>query len=97
MKIMWSAQAKRDLRSIQKFIATDSEHQAQLQLVRLIERVEEAAKMPTKGHPVHEMPHTPLRETHCGSYRIIYLSEDQLLQVVTIIHMKQILPTQRLK
>ena len=97
MKITWSAQSKRDLKTIQKFIARDSEHQAQLQIIRLIERVEATSRMPTKGHPVHEIPTTSFRETHCGNYRIIFLSEPEELQIVTILHMKQILPLDRLQ
>ncbi|HEX7260827.1 MAG TPA: type II toxin-antitoxin system RelE/ParE family toxin [Luteolibacter sp.] len=52
MKITWSTQARRDLRAIRNFIARDSEHYAQLQIERIIQRVERAAAMPTMGHSV---------------------------------------------
>lgn len=97
MNIAWSDQARRDLCAIRDFIARDSEHYARLQVERLISRVEHAATMPSKGHPVHEFSESGLREVHEGSYRIIYLIQRDELQVVTDVHMKQRLTRKRLK
>jgi addiction module RelE/StbE family toxin len=97
MNIAWSAQARRDLCAIRDFIARDSEHYAHLQVERLISRVERTAGMPSRGHPVHEFIESDLREIHEGTYRIIYRIHDEELQVVTIVHMKQLLPRRRLR
>jgi len=97
MKITWSAQARRDLRAIREFIARDSKHYARLQIERLIDRVEHTADMPSKGHPVHEFLESSLREVHEGGYRIIYRIQDEELQVVTIVHMKQRITRRRLR
>ncbi len=97
MKIVWSAQARHDLRSIWDFIARDSEHYAQLQIERLISRVEGAARMPSRGHPVHEFNEVGLREVHEGFYRIIYAVWSDEFQVVTIVHMKQRITRRRLR
>jgi addiction module RelE/StbE family toxin len=97
MTIVWSAQARRDLHAIRDFIARDSEHYARLQIGRLISRVERAAGMPSKGHPVHEFIESGLREVHEGSYRIIYGIDDEEFQVVTIVHMKQRVTRRRLR
>ena len=97
MSITWSAQARRDLHSIRDFIARDSEHYAQMQIERLISRVERAAGMPSRGHPVHEFIESGLREVHEGSYRIIYGVSGDEFQVVTIVHMMQRLPRRRLR
>ncbi len=97
MSITWSAQARRDLHSIRDFIARDSEHYAQMQIERLISRVERAAGMPSRGHPVHEFIESGLREVHEGSYRIIYGVSGDEFQVVTIVHMRQRLPRRRLR
>ncbi len=96
MKITWSEQARRDLRAIRDFIARDSEHYAQVQVERLISRVERTAAMPTTGHPVHEFIDSGLREIHEGAYRIIYGTQTGEFQVVTIIHMRQRMPPSRL-
>lgn len=97
MNIEWSRQARSDLRAIRDYISRDSKHYAHLQARRLIERVEYAASKPMVGHPVHEFPELGLRETHQENYRIIYTFTEDLFQVVTIIHMRQILRKRRLK
>lgn len=97
MTIIWSEQARRDLCAIRDFIARDSEHYARLQIERLILRAEKAARMPSRGHPVHEFIEAGLREVHEGFYRIIYRIHDVELQVVTIVHMKQRVTRKRLR
>ena len=97
MTIIWSKQAWSDLCAIRDYIARDSQHYAQLQIERLISRVERAAGMPARGHPVHEFIESALREVHEGSYRIIYRIHDEDLQVVTIVHMKQRVTRKRLR
>lgn len=96
MNIFWSAQAEADLDAIQAFIARDSEHYAGLQIKRIVELVVYVASHPMVGHPVHEHPAAGLREVHSGSYRIIYRRADNLLVVVTVLHMRQRLPRKRL-
>jgi plasmid stabilization system protein ParE len=78
-------------------IARDSSHYADLHIQRLLERAEKAASMPSRGHPVHELPDAGLREVHEGNHRIIYRVLEDELQIVTLIHMKQRLPPQRLQ
>lgn len=97
MILVWSAQARRDLHAIRDFIARDSEHYARLQVERLISRVERTARLPYKGHPVHEFIESGLREVHEGSYRVIYAVADEEFQVVTIVHMKQRIGHRRLR
>ena len=97
MTLAWSEQARRDLCAIRDFIARDSVHYANLQIERLISRVERTSAMPTKGHPVHEFMESGLREVHEGYYRIIYRMENETMQVVTIVHMKQRVTRRRLR
>ena len=97
MNIIWSSQARKDLRAVEKFISRDSEFYAQQQVQRLIERVEKIAARPSTGHPVHEFPSANLREIHEGSYRIIYTFNESNFCVVTIVHMKQMLRPSRVR
>jgi mRNA-degrading endonuclease RelE of RelBE toxin-antitoxin system len=53
--------------------------------------------MPTMGHRLHEHPQLSMRETHEGNYRIIYTFMNEEMQVITIVHMKQVLRRRRLK
>jgi plasmid stabilization system protein ParE len=93
VKIVWSAEARQELRAIRRFIARDSEFYAARMVARIVERVEKTASHPTRGHPVHEYPEALLKEVHEAPYRIIYrVSGDQLF-VVTIVHFKKLLKT----
>jgi plasmid stabilization system protein ParE len=92
VNIVWSSEARKALRSIQKFIAQDSEFYAARMVSRIVERVERAAQSPAQGHPVHEYPEAPLKEVHESPYRIIYGFSEGELRVVTIVHFKQQLP-----
>lgn len=97
MKIIWSSQSRRDLKAIHAFIARDSEFYAQQQITRIIQRAEYISAMPIMGHRVHENSELDMRETHEGNYRIIYAFDDQSLQVVTIVHMKQMMKPRKLR
>ena len=89
MKIVWSSEARKELRAIRRFIARDSEYYAARVIASIVERVERAADHPTQGHPVHEYPELPLKEVHEAPYRIIYQLSPDRIQIVTIIHFKK--------
>ena len=93
MNIVWSTEARRSLRAIRRFIARDSEFYAVSMIGRIIDRVEAVARAPTKGHPVHEYPEEQLKEVHESPYRIIYRVSSLGLEVVTVVHFKQLLPS----
>lgn len=94
MKIVWSTEARKSLRAIRKFIGQDSQFYAARTVMRIIDRIELTATMPTQGHPVHEYPEAPLREVHESSYRIIYRVTDHELHIITVVHFRQALPNQ---
>ena len=89
MKIIWSAEARKDLRAIKRFIARDSEFYAARMVASIVERVEKMAVHPTQGHPVHEYPEQLLREVHQDPYRIIYQVSAEQVEIVTIVHFKK--------
>jgi len=89
VKIVWSAEARKSLAAIRRYIAQDSEFYAVRMVARIVERVERAVLSPSQGHPVHEYPEAPLREIHESPYRVIYAYSDTEFRVVTIVHFKQ--------
>jgi plasmid stabilization system protein ParE len=89
VKIVWSSEARKELRAIKRFIARDSEYYAARVVASIVERVERASEHPTQGHPVHEYPEQPLREVHEAPYRIIYQPLPDRIQIVTIVHFKK--------
>ena len=96
MNIGWSSEARRSLRAIERYIGRDSEFYAASMVARIIERVEQTAGCPTRGHPVHEYPEEPLKEVHEPPYRIIYDFSETEFWVVTIVHFKEKLERDRL-
>jgi plasmid stabilization system protein ParE len=97
VKITWSTESRKALRSIRRYIGQDSEFYAQRFVARIVERVERAAQAPTQGHRVHEYPERPLKEVHVAPYRIIYSFAEDELRVVTIVHFAQQLPERLLE
>ena len=89
MNIIWSTEARKDLRAIRSFIARDSEFYAAQMGRRIVERVEAIAITPKRGHRVHEYPELALREVHEPPYRIIYRITDKAVEIVTLVHFKR--------
>jgi toxin ParE1/3/4 len=89
VNLVWSAEARQELRAIRRFIARDSEFYADRMVARLVERAESVLAAPRRGHPVHEYPEQPLKEVHEPPYRIIYAVAAETITVVTIVHFKQ--------
>ena len=96
MTIGWSAEARRSLRAIRRYISQDSGFYAARMVARIIERVERVALAPGQGHPVHEYPEEPLREVHESPYRIIYQFSATAFWVVTVVHFKEQFDQKRL-
>jgi toxin ParE1/3/4 len=89
VKIIWSAEARKELRAIKRFIARDSEYYAARMVTSIVERVEKMAVHSTQGHPVHEYPEQSLREVHQDPYRIIYQTTSEQIEIITIVHFKK--------
>ena len=89
MNLVWSTEARQELRAIRRFIARDSEFYADRTVHRLIERAESILSSPRRGHPVHEYPEQALKEIHEPPYRLIYQITPDTILIVTIVHFKQ--------
>jgi toxin ParE1/3/4 len=82
-KIIWSQQAREDLRDIVTFIAKDNRAIAESFGCLLMSKVDLLAQFPRLGRVVPEEQDENIREIIFRSYRIVYqVIEDQ--QVVTI-------------
>lgn len=89
MKLVWSTEARKDLRAIRSFIARDSEFYAAQMVQRLVERSEAIATAPKRGHRVHEYPELALREIHEPPYRLIYRITGDTVEIITLVHFKR--------
>jgi len=82
--IVWSARARRDLTSIQDFIAEDDPSAAERWVDGLASAVELAARLPNSGRIVPELQRPEVRELVRGGYRIVYRVESKRILVLTV-------------
>lgn len=87
-KIIWSLQARDDLREIVMFIAADNPTAAETLGFRLISKVDLLANFPELGRVVPEANDESIREIILRPYRIIYqvLPAQPAVAIVRIWH-----------
>lgn len=82
--IEWSTRALRDLEAIDAFITQDDPVAANRWVMKLIDRAERAAKLPSAGRVVPEIGHGSIREVRLKTYRIVYAVHAQGIKVLTV-------------
>jgi toxin ParE1/3/4 len=85
-KIVWTRQAKEDLRAIREYIARDAPATAvaYTRLLRL--SVSRLREFPFSGQVVPEIGKQHIREMIHGNYRIIYRVQNSLVEILTVFH-----------
>ena len=92
MKVVWSRSAIGQLQSIYDYIARDSEQYALRMVDRLTRKSERIVEQNESGQIVPEYDDRSIREILEGSYRIIYVSRDETITILAIIHGARLLP-----
>jgi plasmid stabilization system protein ParE len=89
--IVWSPEARVDLRDIEAYIALSSPQNAR----RVIERVQQAASkladFPYAARMVPELQDPERRETFVHEYRLMYRIEDDCLYILRVVHGRRLL------
>jgi|AntRauTorcE11898_2_1112593.scaffolds.fasta_scaffold11177_2 addiction module RelE/StbE family toxin len=94
MKIIWTAKAERQLDQIFAYIASDSELYAYRLVNQIINRAESLSEFPAKGQQVPEYQRKDIRQVIVKPYRVVYLLQDQAVEILSIIHGRQLMPEQ---
>jgi len=89
VKIIWSPLSRNNLKRIFEYISADSPEIARKFINKLIRQVKILEKFPLSGKKVSELLFSENREIIYKSYRIIYYVEEDVVQIITIIHSKQ--------
>ncbi|MDH5670196.1 MAG: type II toxin-antitoxin system RelE/ParE family toxin [Nitrospira sp.] len=84
--LIWTRRAIEDVQSIQRFIAQDSLHYAELVRQQLITAVERLPAFPQSGRVVPEINDPAIREVIRGSYRIVYRLIHREIHILTVHH-----------
>jgi toxin ParE1/3/4 len=85
-RIVWTVQAKLDLKSIQRYIARDAPRDAPKYVKRLKAAVEILKDFPEMGGLLPESEETGHRELVHGNYRLIYRYTGTAVLVVAVVH-----------
>jgi plasmid stabilization system protein ParE len=83
-RVVWSAQAVRDIESIRGFIAQDSAAYADFEAHRIVAAVERLQAFPESGRQVPERRDPTLREVIAAPYRIVYRLREGAAEIVTV-------------
>jgi toxin ParE1/3/4 len=87
MKIQWSEIAEADLDDIYNYIARDVPYYAELFVDQLIEATDNLENHPLMGRMVPEAnDRNDVRELIVQGYRIIYLLQNEQLNILTVLH-----------
>jgi toxin ParE1/3/4 len=97
MKVVWSPLALDRVVEIATHIAGDNPDAAEQWIQKLFAKTGQLANFPESGHRIAETPRRDIRELTGGNYRIIYRIESGRVSILTVRHMRQILPGGDLK
>ncbi len=93
MRVNWSDKAKTRLKEIQRYIAKDAPKNADALVDRVLKRSAGLGEQPHIGRRVPEYEQENLREVLERPYRIIYQVGEDRIDILTVKHYRQRLPT----
>ena len=92
MRVHWTNRAKARLRLIYNYIAEDSPKMALQVVDRVTARSQQLRDLPQSGRQVPEYNRPDIRELLERPYRIIYKIKTSQVDVLTVMHYRQVLP-----
>jgi toxin ParE1/3/4 len=92
MRVRFSNEAKAKLRAIHSYIAKDSPKNADAMIDRITRRAAGVGDLPRRSRKVPEHRIDSLREVLERPYRIIYRIKPDEIEIVTVMHYRQLLP-----
>jgi len=93
MKVYWTDRAKQRLRLIEEHIAKDAPSTAEKTIQRILARSRQIEGVPRSGRQVPEYSNTQIRELLERPYRIVYRILSDRIDIVTVMHYRQLLPS----
>ena len=97
MKIIWSPISITRIQEISEYISNDSPSEALNWVNKIFDYVLELEKFPAMGRQVPEIKKNNYKELILGNYRIIYRIDEKQINILTVRHVKQILPINEIK
>ena len=97
MKVQWAPLAMDRIAEIAAYIAQDNPIAAEKWIGDVFARVGQLVRFPNSGRQIPETPRNDIRELIWCNYRIIYRIDARQVSILTVRHVKQILPMEDLK
>jgi toxin ParE1/3/4 len=92
VQVKITSKAKKDIKSIYKYILRDSYQNAEMVAEAIIRKIETLKKQPSIGKMVKEFNNPVIRELKLFKFRIIYRTKTpSLVEVITIQHSSRLL------
>jgi len=93
MRVYWTPSARQRLREIESYIAQDSPAAARVMVERLLRRSLVLQEPPLLGRQLSQCAQAHVRELLERPYRLIYRLGDDRIEVLTVLHYRQLLPS----
>lgn len=91
--VYWTPEARARLKEIQDYIISQEASKAAKEVVTaLVSRTRQLATAPLSGRKLPDYPDDDLREILSRPYRIIYRVSEQQVEILTVMHYRQLLP-----
>ena len=91
-KVYWTPEAQLRLKEIQQYISDQNADKAAREMVaRLLSRTRQLEEIPLSGREMPDYPGDEIRELLEKPYRIIYRIKEQRIEVLTVMHYRQLL------
>jgi len=92
MKVVWTDRARWRLKLIRDYIAKDNPEAARVITQRLLLRSRQISEHPYTGRQTPEYQQDDIRELLERPYRIIYRVKATQIDVIAVMHYRQLLP-----
>ena len=93
--IRWTSEALGRLEDIERYVAKDNPSAARQQIARLLDRAEQLVVAPHSGRTVPDYQDEQVREVLEAPYRIIYYLNGDYVEILSVMHYRQLLPRKR--
>jgi toxin ParE1/3/4 len=97
VRVVWSSLADRQVTEAVAFIASDRPVAARRWLEGLLDQVRSLATFPDSGRVVPELEQDDIRELFLDPYRVVYRRCTDLVEIVTVWHMRREFPVDALE
>ncbi|HOT46747.1 MAG TPA: type II toxin-antitoxin system RelE/ParE family toxin [Spirochaetota bacterium] len=87
--VTWTIAARKSLKKIHEYIATDSHYYANKLVASIIAKGESLDKFPQMGRIVPEFSDDSVREVYVSPYRILYQVSSNDVKILNVLHGKR--------